>query len=177
MKKMMTLIFALLTLPALAGPLEVYASARFAAGVHNAAVVHQELLERVPGVATNLVERPTAADEATLTALVVGPLVATNVWAGTAAEDRAELVARRLDTRVINANNDRQSIDALVLAAKVKALEDRIARKNGDAYGPLSGQSQLPVVREIRGQVRWRALGLPRAPTLPEVRAAMKPVP
>lgn len=175
MKMHFALLLCLFFPAAIAGPLEDYTAARFAAGIHNAAVVHEELLARVPVPVTNLVNRATSEDEAALLALVVGPLVASNVWAATAMEDRAELVARRLDSRVLAADNNARQLDALILAAKVQALEARIVRRNGDPYGALAGVPSIPVVRETRGQVRWRFLGLSKAPTLSEVRSAMDP--
>jgi len=160
-----------------AGPLEDFCRSAYTNGTHSASVVHAQLLEREP-VTTNQTRRAAnQADEIILRDLIVPDLIGTNTWEATAHEDRAALVAQRLDNRLLAANNDRKRIDALVLGAQIKALEDRLARRGGDPYGPLAGQSTEQVTLPGRGRPRWRALGLDRAPTPAEVRAALKPAP
>ncbi len=172
-------LLALLILPLLAhaGPLEDFCQARYAAGDHNASAVHAALLERANLVTNQTRRAVNIADEQALLALVVPGLVGTNTWVATAHEDRAALVAQRLDNRLLDANTDRKRIDALVLGAQIRALEDRLARRGGDPYGPLAGQSTEPITLDRRGPPRWRTLGLDRAPTLAEVRAALRPAP
>lgn len=172
-------VLALLILPLLAhaGPLEDFCQARYGAGDHNASAVHAVLLERA-NLATNQTRRASnIADERALLALVLPGLIGTNTWDATAFEDRAALVAQRMDNRIIDANTDRKRIDALVLGAQIRALEDRLARRGGDPYGPLSGQSTETVILDRRGPPRWRTIGLDRAPTLAKVRAALRPAP
>lgn len=163
-----------------AGPLEDFCHAAYTNGVHSAPVVHAQLLERSNVVTNQTRSAGMVADEVALHALITGgakPLIATNTYDATEYDARPALIAKLIDNRLIAANTDAKATAILLLSAKVAALEARLARRGGDPYGPLSRQPTETVTLDRKGPARWRTLGLPRAPTEAEVRAALRPPP
>ncbi len=163
-----------------AGPLEDFCQAAYTNGTHSAAIVHARLFERAQVVTNQTRSAGIVADEVALHNLITAganPLISTNVYEATAFDARAALVAQRLDNRFLAANNDTKAVAALLLSARIQALEARLARRGGDPYGPLARQTTETVVLDRRGLPLWRTLGLARAPTEAEVRAALKPTP
>lgn len=181
MNRLATLLLTLAaSLLAHAGPLEDFCRAAYTNGLHSAPVVHAQLLERAHVVTNQARSAGMIADEVALHALLTGganPLIATNTYDATAYDARPALIAKLIDNRLLAANTDAKATAILLLSAKVAALQARLARRGGDPYGPLSRQATEPVTLDRKGPARWRTLGLTRAPTEAEVRAALKPAP
>lgn len=181
---MKALLAILLFLPLLARPdaLDDFCQAQFAAGNHNATAVHAALMERavVVGVTNRARNANLVQDEVDFLALVraqPSPLIGTNTWAATAQDERAELVQRRIERRILDSATVAPQNAAVVLRAKLDILERRILARGGNPYADQAGASTEDVPTQTRAQPLWKILGLPRAPTPAEVRAALKPAP
>lgn len=153
--------------------LEKYISDRMKAGIMSAREIHAEITRPSTVTTAGKEARGTANLEEQLRALLVPSILNKVQWEN--APNREDAIAQRFDLALGKANQtDAEFVQVMRTKARYDLLRARIERQGGDPTGADAGKAERETVTTSKGPALWQTWGLPAAPTVREIRGAMR---